>query len=601
MLIGEEIQRILYRMESKKNKDKSINKDSKDISKSKDKRFRKHLSLSSVMTYVVVCLVFAACIVGVVVFAHMYRNSVEQNAITNSDQVVTQVENMITNYIDDMSGIMEMVRLNMNAEDEEKNDFFLNLLYIRKDVEAITVHSGDGGMIACWSKGNTLKEHIKNNLSYTKLENDELFISAPHVQNIFKDYYPWVVTFSQKIKSDGDDSAQVSMDIRFANMASYVDAVGIGTHGYCYIADKDGNIVYHPQQQLIYAGLKEEQSDNIRNYDDGTHTENGIIYTIHSLDNCDWRIIGVSYVDELIESKVAGMIRVVLFVAVMVILATVLTGSVLAKTFSKPAKQLAAAMRRFVREAESFEFYPVEGTEEIEALSDSFGQMVLQIQELMDKVRNEEITLRKTELSALQAQINPHFLYNTLDSVAWMCEVGRTGEAIEMVNSLARLFRISISKGHELITVDQELQHAECYLKIQKFRYKNQFNYSFKVDESLKGYLCNKITLQPLIENSLVHGLDMSEEGEILIEVYEDGDDIVMAVSDNGVGMTEEQCEEILRKDVNRKGGIGIKNVNDRVKIYFGDKYGVTISSELDEGTRMELHMPKILEENYEM
>ena len=552
------------------------------------------------MTYVVVCLVFVACVIGVTVFAQMYRNSVEQNAITNSNQVVTQVENMIADYIDDMSGIMEMVRVNMNAEDEERNDFFQNLLYIRKDVEAITVHTRDRGMIACWSKGNKLKEHIRNNQSYIKLENDDLFISAPHVQNIFVDYYPWVVTFSQKIKSDGDDHTQVSMDIRFANIASYVDTVGIGTHGYCFIADKDGNIVYHPQQQLIYAGLKEERIDDIRNFKDGTHTENGIIYTIHSLDNCDWRIIGVSYVDELIESKVVGMIRVVIFVAVMVILATLLTGSILARSFSKPAKQLAAAMRRFVREAGSFEFYPVKGTEEIEALSDSFGQMVLQIQELMDKVRNEEITLRKTELSALQAQINPHFLYNTLDSVAWMCEVGRTGEAIEMVNSLARLFRISISKGHELITVDQELQHAECYLKIQKFRYKNQFSYSFKVDESLKGYLCNKITLQPLIENSLVHGLDMSEEGEIVIEVYEDGDDIVMAVSDNGVGMTEEQCEEILRNDVNRKGGIGIKNVNDRVKIYFGEKYGVSIKSELDVGTRMELHMPKILEENYE-
>ena len=567
----------------------------------KEKRIRKPLSLSSVMTYAVVCLVFVACVIGVTVFARMYRNSVEQNAITNSNQVVTQVENMISNYIDDMSGIMEMVQLNMNAENEVRNDFFQNLLNIRKDVEAVTVHSGDGGMIACWSKGNTLKEHIRNNQSYTKLENDDLFISAPHVQNIFKEYYPWVVTFSQRIKSDDDAYAQVSMDIRFANIASYVDTVGIGTHGYCYIADKDGNIVYHPQQQLIYAGLKEEQIDNIRNYKDGTHTENGVIYTIHSLDNCDWRIIGVSYVDELIESKVAKMIRVVIFVAVMVIIATVLIGSILAKLFSKPAKQLADAMRKFVKEAESFEFHPVKGTEEIEALSDSFGQMVLQIQELMDKVRNEEITLRKTELSALQAQINPHFLYNTLDSVAWMCEVGRTEEAIEMVNSLARLFRISISKGHELITVDQELQHAECYLKIQKFRYKNQFNYSFKVDESLTGYLCNKITLQPLIENSLVHGLDMSEEGEIIIEVYEDGDDIVMSVSDNGVGMTKEQCEEILRNDVKGKSGIGIKNVNDRVKIYFGEKYGVSIKSELDAGTRMELHMPKILEENYEL
>ena len=354
--------------------------------------------------------------------------------------------------------------------------------------------------------------------SFIEIESDGLFVSSPHVENIFKNYYPWVVTFSEKMKMDNNETMQVSMDIRFSNIASYVDEVGIGTHGYCYIVDKEGHIVYHPQQQLIYAGLKEEQSESIRNYEDGTHTENGIIYTIHSLKNCDWRIIGVSYVEELIESKVAGMIKAVLFVAVIVIMTTALTGAILAKNFSRPAEDLAAAMRRFVREAESFEFYPVKGTEEIEALSDSFGQMVLQIQELMEKVRNEEVTLRKTELSALQAQINPHFLYNTLDSIAWMCEVGRTNEAIEMVDALARLFRISISKGHELISIEQELQHAECYLKIQQFRYKNQFCYRFQVDDNCLKYLCNKITLQPLIENSIVHGLDMSDEGEIIIK-----------------------------------------------------------------------------------
>ena len=115
------------------------------------------------------------------------------------------------------------------------------------------------------------------------------------------------------------------------------------------------------------------------------------------------------------------------------------------------------------------------------------------------------------------------------------------------------------------------------------------------------GYLCNKITLQPLIENAIVHGLDMSDEGEILIEVFEQEQDIIMRVCDNGVGMTEEQCEEILHKDVHQKGGIGIKNVNDRVKIYFGEQYGMTIFSELDEGTKVEIRMPKILEESYEM
>lgn len=566
------------------------------------KRIReRRISLSMVMTGLVACIVLVACIIAVTIFAYYYVNSTEQNAITNSDQAVSQVENMITNYTEDMSGIMEMVQQSVKKTEEERNEFFENLISIRQDVEAITIHSEEGELLACWSDGYELKEKTGYNLSYTKLENDNLFISAPHVQNLFKEYYPWVVTFSQRMRAENGKVLQISMDIRFSNIASYVDNVGIGSHGYCYIADKEGNIVYHPQQQLIHAGLKAEQGDKVRDYKDGSHTFSGVIYTIKTLHNCDWRIVGVSYLDELVTVKVMDMVRVILSAVVLVILTTTLAGAVFARTFSKPAKQLAAAMRRFVVEAESFEFYPVRGgTDEILALSDSFGHMVLQIQELMEKVRQEEITLRKTELNALQAQINPHFLYNTLDSIAWMCEVGRTEEAIEMVNALARLFRISISKGHELITVEKELEHAECYLKIQKFRYKSQFRYEFKVSESCMGYLCNKITLQPLIENAIVHGLDMSDEGEIIIEVFEEDENIVMSVCDNGIGMTEEQCMEILHKDIHHKGGIGIKNVNDRVKIYFGEQYGLTISSELDEGTRVEIRMPKILEECYE-
>lgn len=567
------------------------------VNKIKEKR----ISLSAVLTGLVVCIVLVACIVGVSIFTYVYMNSTEENAVTSSEQAVSQVARTVTNYIDDMSIIMDMVRTTMEESKEERDEFIQNLMEIRKDVEAITIHSESGFLLAYWSNGQELKKQIDCNLSYTKVDEDGVVISAPHVQNLFVNYYPWVVTFSQKIERKGGETVQVSMDIRFSNIAEYVDKVGIGAHGYCYILDKKGNIVYHPQQQLIYAGLKEEQSEIIREHQSGSYTMNGIIYTIQNLENCDWKIVGVSYVDELVTVKVSGMIRVVLFVAVIVVLTTALAGIVLSKTFSKPASELTLAMNRFVEEANSFEFYPVKGTEEIVALSNSFGHMVVQIQELMEKVRNEEITLRKTELNALQAQINPHFLYNTLDSIAWMCEVGRTGEAVEMVNALARLFRISISKGHELITIRQELQHAECYLKIQKFRYKSQFDYRFKVEENCLEYLCNKITLQPLIENAIVHGLDMTDKGEILIEVYEEEQDIVMTVRDNGVGMTEEQCEEIMQKDTHQKGGIGIKNVNDRIKIYFGEQYGVTIFSELDEWTKVEIRMPKISEESYEV
>lgn len=259
------------------------------------------------------------------------------------------------------------------------------------------------------------------------------------------------------------------------------------------------------------------------------------------------------------------------------------------------------AMRDFEKNAEGFAFTPIGGTSEMMALSDSFGDMVVRIQELMTRVRSEEVALRKTELRALQAQINPHFLYNTLDSIALMCEDGRNKDAVDMVNALARLFRISISKGHELIPIQKEVEHAQSYLKIQKFRYKNQFEYGFEVEEQCLKYYCNKITLQPIIENAIYHGLNrMIDEGYIKIRIYEEGGDVVFAVSDNGVGMTKEQCESILKKENNPNAGIGIKNVNDRVKIYFGERYGMKIVSELDEGTTVYIRMPKVEEGSYE-
>ena len=281
-----------------------------------------------------------------------------------------------------------------------------------------------------------------------------------------------------------------------------------------------------------------------------------------------------------------------------ILLAAVIISFVLFRTLSRPMHGLTAAMRQFEQAADNFTYVPVGGAREVRVLSDSFGQMVVQIQRLMEQVRAEEVNLRKTELRALQAQINPHFLYNTLDSIAWMCEQGRNAEAVEMVNALARLFRISISRGHELIPIEKELQHAEAYLQIQKYRYKNQFTYHFTVDESCLHCLCNKITLQPIIENAIYHGINgLVDEGEIRISCRADGDDILFTVEDNGTGMEPEQVQAILRKERSDHTGIGIKNVNDRLKIYFGPAYGITIDSVPDEGTRVYIRMPKVREE----
>ena len=303
---------------------------------------------------------------------------------------------------------------------------------------------------------------------------------------------------------------------------------------------------------------------------------------------------------EGIRTDVRTALRTSVFVFTAILFGVVMFSRKIMISITEPVRRLSAVTK--LAGSGDFDVRAQEDSgDELAVLNANFNQMVEKIGQLVEHIRLEQITLRQTELKVLQAQINPHFLYNTLDAIAWCCEEERHKDAVEMVNALAKLFRISISKGHELITIEKELQHAQSYLKIQKFRYKNQFVYSFDVYEECLPYLCNKITLQPIIENAIYHGLDrMVDEGEIRIRIYPDGDDIVFTVSDNGVGMTPEQCQEILQDESGEKTGIGIKNVNDRIKIYFGENYGLTIESELDEGTTVTIRMPKVMENNYE-
>ena len=426
------------------------------------------------------------------------------------------------------------------------------------------------------------------------------FMTAPHVETIFEGYYPWVVTMTAPLEGGGE-AAWVSLDLSFSGISSYIKNVSIGQRGYCFLMDDAGNIIYHPQQQLLYAGLKSEDTEALAALEDGAYADDTVIYSVASVGESGWRAVGVSYVDELVNRNVNDMIRLSLWLAVVVLAVAVLTSWLLSRLIGKPLRGLASAMESFESDADHFTYRPVGGTREVQELSDSFEHMVLRIQELMTTVREEEVNLRKTELKALQAQINPHFLYNTLDSIAWMCEQGRNADAVKMVHALARLFRISISRGHELIPIAKELEHAESYLQIQMYRYKNQFTYTFDVDPDCLGYYCNKITLQPIIENSINHGLDlMVDEGRIDVRVRFDGDDIVFSVQDNGVGMSPEQLEAIMQHGPTDRTGIGIKNVNDRLKIYFGRSYGLSITSEPDVGTCVEIRMPRIREGDYE-
>ena len=561
------------------------------------------LRITTILVSMVVGVVAIMLLCFILLFLDRYRNAMVESACTNSVQAVSQVSNTVSDYLLNMNQAMEQVEQSMSESDQTRDELLSAFLEFRPDVVAVTSYSAQGQLLQCWSPGREPKEEIYQNLSFDLTQAQSAtgsYMSTPHVESIFEGYYPWVVTMTAPLPQSSS-AAWVSLDLSFSSISAYINNVSIGQRGYCFLMDQAGNIVYHPQQQLLYSGLRSEDTSRLSQLEDGAHANDTVIYSLTSVEGSDWRVVGVSYVDELVNRNVQEMIQLSLVLAVLVLLTALLTSWLLSNLLGRPLRGLTSAMESFEADADHFDYQPVGGTREVQELSCSFGHMVMRIQQLMTTVREEELNLRKTELKALQAQINPHFLYNTLDSIAWMCEQGRNADAVKMVHALARLFRISISKGHELIPISREIEHAESYLQIQKYRYKNQFTYHFHVDPTCVNYLCNKITLQPIIENAINHGLDLLvEEGRIDVYVQPDGDDILFRVEDNGVGMSQEQIVAIMEHDPKDRAGIGIRNVNDRLQIYFGKEYGLSITSKLDVGTCVEIRMPKILEGNYE-
>ena len=557
--------------------------------------------ITTILVTMVVGMVAVILVCCIGLFLDRYRRAIVQNARTSSAQAVTQVSNTVASYLEDMDQAMDSVTQALGQNAARRDSMLEAFLNFRPDVVAVTSYDGAGNLLDCWAQGRDPKEKIAVNLSFDydqARRTADSFMTAPHVETIFDRYYPWVVTMTARL-DEGGEAAWVSLDLSFSSLSSYINNVGIGTRGYCFLLDAGGNIIYHPQQQLIYSGLKSEDTAALAALEDGVYDNGTVITCVNSVEDSGWRVVGVSYVDELVDRNMAEMMQLSALLGALVLGGAVLTSWLLSRLLGRPLRGLAAAMESFEKDADHFTYHPVGGTREVQELSASFSHMVGRIQQLMVTVRQEEVNLRKTELKALQAQINPHFLYNTLDSIAWMCEQGQNADAVRMVHALARLFRISISKGHELIPIAREIEHAESYLQIQKYRYKNRFTYRFEVDPGCLDYLCNKITLQPIIENAINHGLDlMVEEGHITVQVCPDGEDILFRVRDDGVGMTPEQVAAILNKGPSDRTGIGIKNVNDRLKTYFGKQYGLRTDSVPDEGTCVEIRMPKVRQED---
>lgn len=488
----------------------------------------------------------------------------------------------------------------------------ITLLYDnnKDNIENIALLSKNGQMLESVPAAR-LKSNVdvidENWFKNALLKTENLHFSTPHVQTIFdgsESQYRWVISMSRAVEiTNGPytDQGVLLIDIRYNSLERLFDGVNLGNGGYAYLISSDGEIIYHPKAQLIDSGIVKENNQESAGLKDGNYEEvfdgEKRIVSVKTVGYTGWKIVGVTPLDGMSLNNIKTKLLMVFIIAFVLFILSIIN-SYISTRITDPIKELEKAVNEIEQGNLEVEVRSA-GSYEIQHLGTSIQSMARRIRKLMNDIVAEHESKRRSEFDTLQSQINPHFLYNTLDIIVWMIENEKQSEAVKVVTALARFFRISLSKGKSIIPVKDELEHVRNYLMIQHMRYKNKFTYDIEADEDVLELASLKLMLQPLVENAIYHGMEfMDGDGEILVRAWRREDALYMSVSDNGLGMTQEQVEHLFQAadhtSSGRGSGIGVKNVNERIKLYFGTGYGLDIQSEPDEGTTVTAHLPAI-------
>ncbi len=405
-------------------------------------------------------------------------------------------------------------------------------------------------------------------------------------------------------KATGAVTGIVLIDVR-EDVLRDIASTQLGETGYIIILDERNNVIYSP---LGLTGSLINLSKLIGNKKEGTivtsiHMEGSllpieekVITTYKEMPLTGWKLMGIIQVKSV---NTWGDLRTWLIGLIFLCIISIafLAAWSLSNKVTNPVRNLMKAMKK-VEDGDLNVSIKEDAYEEVAELSLSFNKMIQEIQVLLDNTNEEHIKLRKAELKALQAQINPHFLYNTLDSILWLNRTGMRDEVQTLVESLTTFFRIGISKGKDIITLREELDHVESYLKIQSIRYANKFDYSICVEDSMLDYKIPKLVLQPLVENAIYHGVKLIfGKGHITVTVKDLDTLWEISVSDTGKGMPAEKLQllnKYLQGDKEAELNIyGVANVNERLQIIFGKEAGLIYESEEGVGTKVTMRLPK--------
>ena len=467
------------------------------------------------------------------------------------------------------------------------------LLQNDSSIKSIVVVSKDGRFLSNEKNldMSVSSDMMKEDWYIESIHNTMPVLTGARMQSFSSDKDNWVISVSTEITGDsGDNLGVLLMDMEYSVIEDHLRSLDLGREGYVFLLNDKGEPVYHKDTSYFSDPDKQAQLLEIQSAGDGYDKASNLLTCQTQIEKTGWTMVGVVSLDTL-KMLERQLFEAVLLTGGLLFIAVLLIGILFTRRLSTPMADLERGMNEIEKLAEvrirKNSFY------EVELLAGNYNRMIHRIRILMDEISDKEKTLRHAELNALVSQINPHFLYNTLDTIVWMAEFNDSSRVIALTKSLAAFFRLSLSGGRELITVEDELEHVQQYLYIQKERYGDKLNYTIHAPEEVLDYTVPKIILQPIAENSIYHGIKpLDSPGQITITVQEEGEKLIFTVSDNGAGCRPDAA---AADNPSRPGKVGLKNVDERLKLYYGPGYGVTIHSAPGAGCRVELTVGKQL------
>ena len=533
--------------------------------------------------YIIGNLLFVLFLSSIFYYTSKYIIMNKEIEYTNGNVISTS--RYITLYADKLKNIINLLSVDADVrnflisgnEDSKKSieKMIYSILDSNKGIKNITV-IGKNGNIVSSDKNNDMK--ISENMMKEKwyvdaINNSDMPVFNPSRKNSTSSMNSalWFLSISRDIKnSKGENLGVIVFDIKYEILERYLNSISFGKQIDNIIVDKNNNIIYYKDVKC-FADKKCLAKFSEKNKNKDTY-----LYETQ-IENTNWNLRSLANTNDLVTLKKNFSHIVIIIFLVSLAFSSIITFIVITKIL-KPLIKLENHMQNFENNLREFHLSEKTGYE-VQNLVEHFNVMV-------EKIKY----LREYEIKALHSQINPHFLYNTLDTIIWMAEFEDNEKVISITKSLANYFRLSLSNGHEKIPLKDEIMHTKEYLFIQKQRYEDKLSYFFNIeDESLLSIEVPKIIIQPIVENSIYHGIkNLSGNGIITIDVYRENSTVNISVKDNGIGF--EKAKQFKKS---KTGGVGFQNVDKRIKFYYGKNYGVFINKDnKTEGAEVIIKIP---------